>query len=259
MFARRGVDHLLTVGFSNTPAVKAAAKAFPKAKFTLIDGVVERPNVKSVLFREDQAGFLAGVIAGLKTESDRLGFIGGMPIPPIKNYGCGFFQGAQRVNADVTIDWRYLGDSVSAFRDREKAARMANAMFDRGVDVVFPAAGYAGKAALETAAEADRYAIGVDVNQNGIAPGHVLTSAVKRVGQAVFLSWKAAQNGTWQPGVKRLGVADNGVGYAVDANNRDLVSGIRARVERMKDRMAAGEIRIEAYDAVAACGPDDRS
>lgn len=256
VFARRDVEHLLTVGFSNTPAVKAAAEAFPQAKFTLIDGVVEAANVKSMLFREDQAGFLAGAVAGLKTESDRLGFIGGMPIPPVKNYGCGFLQGARYVNEDVRMDWRYIGDSVEAFRDREKAASIANALFSDGADVVFPAAGYAGKAALKAAAKADAYAVGVDVNQNAIAPGHVLTSAVKRVDQAVYLSWKAAVNGTWQAGVRRLGVSQDGVGYAVDANNRALIAGVKPRVERIRTKLAAGKIAIKVPDAAPACGPD---
>jgi basic membrane protein A len=254
-FAARGVSNLLTVGFSNTPAVKAAAKQFPETRFTIIDGVVEQSNVRSVLFREDHAGFLAGAAAGLKTESDTLGFLGGMAIPPIERYGCGFLQGARAVNPDAEVLWRYIGDSGRAFRNARKASEMARALVADGADIVFTAAGFAGTRALKAATEAGALGVGVDVNQNDIVPGKILTSAVKRVDRAVYISWKAASEGNWEPGLVRLGLDDGGVAWAVDQHNKPLVRDIMDRVNALGREIANDERSVKAPAAMSACGP----
>jgi len=253
-FAENGVENLLTVGFANTDAVAAVAKDFPDTRFTLVDGVVDLPNVKSILFAEDEAGYLAGVAAGLKTETGKLGFIGGMPIPPVDKYGCGFLQGARSVNPDVMVAWAYVGDSGTAFRDIEGAMRIAEAMIADEIDVVFPAAGLAGNGAIDAAHAAGKYAIGVDVNQNPMQPGTVLTSAVKRVDEAVVRSWQAVRQGDWTGGVSRLGVAEGGVDWAVDQHNAGLVSDIEAEIAAVREQLASGAITIAAPAAVAGCG-----
>jgi len=252
-YAGAGINNILTIGFSNTEAVKKVAAEFPDSRFTLIDGVVEASNVKSVLFAEDQAGYLAGVAAGLKTTSNRLGFVGGIPIPPVDRYGCGFLQGARSVNPAVTMDWAYIGDTGAAFRDVDGAAAIAGGMLAKGADILFPAAGLAGQGVLTAAADAGALGVGVDINQNGFKPGSVLTSAVKRVDQAVYLSWRDAQNGAWEGGVIRLTVADNGVDWVVDEHNAALVADIEAQVQEKRAGLADGSIAIQPYETVAAC------
>ncbi|WP_299439953.1 BMP family ABC transporter substrate-binding protein [uncultured Rhodospira sp.] len=251
-FASRGVGNLVAISFLNEQAVADVAGEFPDARFTLIDGVVEADNVRSVHFNEDEAGFLAGAAAGLKTESDTLAFIGALSIPPIQRYGCGFIQGVAATNPDATVLVRILGDDASVFRDRDLARTAAEALIAEGADIVFPAAGMAGEGALDAIANAGGFGIGVDVNQNGYND-RVLTSAVKRVDQAVFLAWSDAAAGTWTAGRQRLGIADDAVDWAVDDANADLVADIRETVDALKAEIAANERSVLPVDEAPAC------
>jgi len=252
-FARVGINNIIVLGFRNAAVVDQVAEAYPAIRFTVIDAVSQRSNVRSVLFRDDQAGYLAGVAAALHSETGKLGFIGAIPIPPIVGFGCGFVQGARSVDPEVAVSWRYIGSDGGAFRDRSGAKTLARAMIAQGVDVVFPAAGFAGIGALEAAYEAGAHGIGVDVNQNGLFPGSVLTSAVKRVDQAVYLAWRSVVEGTWSPTIQRLGLENRGIDWVVDEHNRSLIAGIRDRVEAAKSAMMRGEIAIAPAESVAGC------
>jgi len=151
------------------------------------------------------------------------------------------------------MDWAYIGDTGAAFRDVDGAAAIAGGMLAKGADILFPAAGLAGQGVLTAAADAGALGVGVDINQNGFKPGSVLTSAVKRVDQAVYLSWRDAQNGAWEGGVIRLTVADNGVDWVVDEHNAALVADIEAQVQEKRAGLADGSIAIQPYETVAAC------
>jgi basic membrane protein A and related proteins len=140
------------------------------------------------------------------------------------------------------------GDTPAAWNDPTKGAELARSQFDRGADVVYHAAGGTGTGVIQAAADTGHLAIGVDSNQNYLAPGHVLTSMVKRVDNAVYDAFMSAREGTWEPGVKRLGLAEEGVGYALDEHNRDLItSEMEQRVEEAKDEIVKGAIEVEDY------------
>lgn len=253
VYAQRGIDHIILIGFLNEPVVKSAAVEFPETRFTLIDGFVEAPNVRAVLFREDEAAFLAGIAAGLKTRTGTVGFIGGMPIPPVRRFGCGFLQGVTHANPQATVLRTYLGDRPAVFRDRDLGREAAERQLAEGADVIFAAAGFAGLGALDAVAEAGKLGIGVDVNQDGYKPGHVLTSAVKRVDTAVYRALTDLHNDAWTGGVQRLGIAEGGVGWTVDAHNRALVADIQEQVDAVKTAVADGTLEVRDYPAVAAC------
>lgn len=247
----KGATEVLTLSFASVNAVKTVAPEHPETRFTVIDAVAEGPNIRSVTFREDHAAFLVGAAAGFATLTGRVGFIGAVPFPPIRRFGCGFVQGVEAARPDVVVDWRYFGDGPAAFRDSVTASATASRMVAEGADVIFQAAGHAGLAAMSATVAGDALAIGVDVNQNGIFPGEVLTSALKDVETAVYQSWSDAIAGTWAPGVVRLGLAEGGVDWAVDTHNQMRVAPFRQVIDTF-----AAEIRAGAR-AVAA--PDDRT
>jgi len=253
-FADRGVEHLITLGFANTDAVKTVASEYPDVKFTIIDGYIDgMANVRSVLFAEQEAGFLAGYAAGLKTESGKVGTIGGMDIPPVRKFMCGFAAGAKASNPDVTVSSGYLSDTPDGFRNTEAGQASAAGMFSAGVDVIFAPAGRSAEGVAKAAEAAGAYAIMVDTNQNGFIPGTVLTSATKRVDEAVYATWKAAADGTWEGGVVTMNAADNGVDWAVDEHNEKVVAGIKAQVEGAKAALGTGELTIAPVDGVEGC------
>lgn len=243
-FARQGIRNILLIGYINEPAVAAAAREFPDVRFTLIDGVVDLPNVRSVLFREEEVGYLMGAAAALASRSGIVGFVGGMPIPPIRRFECGYRLGAAAVEPPARVVVGYLGETPDVFRDRALAEAAANRLLRDGADVLFAAAGYAGTGALGAAAAAGRLGIGVDVNQNGLHPGRVLTSAIKRVDVAVYASFRNAVAGTWSGGIRRLGLADDGVGWARDANNEALIRDIAPQLHDATHALAAGRITL---------------
>ncbi|GGB41582.1 BMP family ABC transporter substrate-binding protein [Roseibium aquae] len=253
-FADRGVQHLVTLGFANTDAVKKVAAEYPDVKFTIIDGFIpDMPNVRSVLFAEQEAGFLAGYAAGLKSQSGKVGTIGGMDIPPVRKFMCGFAAGAKAAKPDVTIAAEYAGDTPLAFRDVEGGQRIAEGMLAEGVDVIFAPAGRTAEGVAQAAQTAGAFAIMVDTNQNGFIPGTILTSATKRVDEAVYTTWKAAADGSWEPGVVTMTLAENGVDWAVDEHNEAIVSGIKAEVEGAKAALANGTMTIGAVSEIAGC------
>jgi len=242
--AAHGIGNLMAIGFLQEEPIRKVAAEFPHTRFTLIDGEVDLPNVRSVRFREDEAAFLAGMAAGLATKSGKVGFIGAIPIPPIQRFECGFLVGVRHVMPDAVLLRSYLGTNVASFRDAEGGKRTAETMMAQGADVLFAAAGYSGAAVLRAAAQAGRLSIGVDVNQNATHPGSVLTSAIKRVDVAVYRSWREAFDDRWYPGVLVLGVGEDGVGWARDENNEALVASMAARIERAAHDLSHGALKL---------------
>jgi len=252
-FAENGVENIVAISFSNEGAVAKVAKQFPKVHFTLIDGQVGEPNVRSVLFKEDEAAYLAGVAAGLSTKTGKVAFIGGMPIPPVRRFECGYIQGVQSVAPHAQVIRLYLGDKPTVFRDKALGKKVGQAALNKGADVLFAAAGFAGTGSLEVAAQQGRLAIGVDTNQNGLFPGKILTSAIKRVDVAVFQAFKDGFDGTWTADTHVLGIADNGVALARDANNASIFVPVADAVAKANDAIAHGTVKVERYDTAAVC------
>ncbi len=253
-FAQRGQDPIIAVGFSQAEALQKVAKEYPKTRFTIIDSVVALPNVQSVLFKEQEGSFLVGVLAAMKTQSGKIGFVGGMDIPLIRRFECGYRQGIRYINPKAELIANMTGTTPAAWNDPGRGAELAKGQFDRGVDIVYAAAGNTGTGVLQAAKDRGKYAIGVDSNQNYIHPGTVLTSMIKRVDRAAYQSFKTAQAGTWKAGTQVLGLKEGGVDWALDKYNEKLVTPeMKAKVEAAKADIIAGKIAVHDYMSDNSC------
>ncbi len=253
-FARRGQDPIIAVSFSQATAVRAVAAEFPALHFVIIDTVVDAPNVQSILFREEQGSYLAGMLAALRSGTGKIGFVGGMDVPLIRKFACGYVQGARAANPKVEVLQNMTGSTPSAWADPVRGAELARSQIERGADVVFHAAGATGTGVLQAAADAGKYGIGVDSNQNALHPGRVLTSMVKELDVATRTTLDAARAGTWKPGTLVLGLAENGVGLAFDANNAPVVTAeMRSRIDAARADIVAGRITVHDYTSDNAC------
>jgi len=253
-FAQRGANPIISVGFAQAAAVDKVAGEFPDARITLIDMVVDKPNVQSVVFNEHEGSFLVGMLAAMKSATGTVSFVGGMDIPLIRKFECGYAQGAQYVNKDINVIRNMTGTTPSAWNDPAKGAELAVSQFDRGSDVVYAAAGGTGVGVYQAAADSGKYAIGVDSNQNYLQPGTMLTSMVKRVDVAAYNSLKAMQDGTWQGGFQALGLAQGGVDWALDEHNEALITAeMKSAVEAAKKAIIAGEIKVHDYMSDNTC------
>jgi basic membrane protein A len=245
---QRGASIIVAVGFGYATPLDAIAQEAPDTKFAIIDSVVDRPNVQSIVFKEHEGSFLVGMAAALASKTGKVGFVGGMDIPLIRNFAYGYEQGVKHVNPNATVIANYTGTTPAAWTDTGRASELALGQFDQGVDVVYAAAGLAGTGALQAAADKGKLSIGVDSNQNHLHPGSVLTSMLKRVDNAVYNAFKTAQDGTWQPGVLSLGLAEDGVGYAVDEHNKDILTpDMIAKLEEARAQIIAGTLEVEPY------------
>ncbi len=246
--ARKGADVVVAVGFAFATPLEAVAAEYPDTKFVIIDSVVDKPNIQSVVFKEHEGSFLVGMAAALASETGKMGFIGGMDIPLIRNFAYGYEQGIKYVNPEAELFVNMTGNTPAAWNDPAKGAELAISQFDRGADVVYAAAGGTGLGVLQAAADRDKLAIGVDSNQNCIQPGHVLTSMLKRVDVAVHKAFKSALDGTWQAGTRALGLKEQGVDYAVDECNRDLLTeDMVAKLEEARRLIVEGKLEVEDY------------
>jgi basic membrane protein A len=252
--AQRGADPVIGIGFSQAPALEKVAKEFPDRHFAIIDMVVNLPNVQSIVFKEHEGSFLVGMLAAMASKTDKVGFVGGMDIPLIRRFACGYAQGAKYANPAVAVTENMTGTTPAAWNDPTKGAELAKGQFDAGVDVIFAAAGGTGTGVYQAAKDAGKLAIGVDSNQNHLHPGTMLTSMLKRVDVAVYDSAIAVKNGNWQAGVTELGLAQDGVGWALDEHNASLITEeMKAKVEAAKADIIAGKIQVHDYMADNAC------
>ena len=247
--AERGANPIVAVGFSQGSSVEKSAKAFPKLQFAIIDAVVDLPNVQSIVFKEHEGSFLVGMMAALASKTGKVGFVGGMDIPLIRRFQCGYEQGAKHANPKVEVSAAMTGTTPAAWNDPARGGELAKAQFARGVDVVFAAAGGTGVGVYQAAKDAGRLAIGVDSNQNPLHPGTMLTSMVKRVDVAVLNAFKGVK-----PGLQSLGLKEGGVEVALDEHNAKLVTPeMKARVEAARADIVAGKIKVADYMAANSC------
>lgn len=252
--ASRGFSPIVAVGFNYSSSVEKVAAEFPDVQFTIIDSVVDLPNVQSIVFAEHEGSFLVGALAAMKSANNAVGFVGGMDIPLIRKFGCGYEQGAKHINSDIEYFSNMTGSTPSAFNDPARGSELAKSQISKGADVIFAAAGGTGIGVYQAAADQGVYAIGVDSNQNYLQPGTMLTSMVKRVGVAAYQSWEQAQAGEWEPGIQVLDLEAGGVDWALDEHNEDLVT------DEMKDRMAQirqdiidDKIQVHDYTSTGSC------
>lgn len=251
-FAEAGSNPIVMTGFSFASVLEEVAPDYPDTKFALIDMVVEAPNVRSVVFNEHEGSYLVGVMAAMASETGTVGFIGGMDIPLIRKFACGYVQGVKATNPDATVIENMTGTTPTAWNDPVKGSELTKAQISNGADVIYAAAGGTGVGVLQTAADEDILSIGVDSNQNYMQPGKVLTSMVKRVDNAVF---EAMSQGTeLETGLNVMGLANDGVGYAVDEHNKDLITDeMKAAVEEAKAKIISGEVEVHDYMSDSSC------
>ncbi len=253
-FAKRGMSPIIAIGFSQASALTKVAKEFPNTQFAIVDEVVDLPNVRSIVFKEQEGSYIVGIAAAMASKTGKVGFIGGMDIPLIRKFECGYKQGVLATNPDATIFENMTGTTGAAWNDPVKGGELAKSQFDRGADVIYHSAGGTGIGVLQAAADANKLAIGVDSNQNGLQPGHVLTSMVKRVDVAVDKAFEDAKNDKWTSGVEVLGLADGGVDWALDDNNAKLVTPeMKSAVEQAKADIISGKIKVHDYMSDQSC------
>ncbi|HEY0408273.1 MAG TPA: BMP family ABC transporter substrate-binding protein [Pyrinomonadaceae bacterium] len=256
-FAERGYDLIIGIGFAQAPIMEVVAKEYPNAQFAIVDGVSQLPNVASLVFKEHQGSYLVGMIAAKTSRTGTLGFLGGMDIPLIHRFETGYEEGARAVNPNIRVIANYVGVTDGAWNNPGKGKELALAQIGKGADVIFTAAGNSGLGAFDAVEQygmkdgrAERFVIGVDSNQNGVKPGFVLTSMVKRVDNAVYQIVKDRVEGKFQGGIHVYGLETDGVAYALDKNNEPLITpDILKEVDAAKQKIISGEIQVT--DAMA--------
>ena len=252
--AQKGANPIIGVGFTQASAIEKVAKEFPQLKFAIVDMVVNLPNVQSVVFKEHEGSFLAGMLAVLSSKTGKVGFVGGMDVPLIRRFQCGYEQGAKYANPKAEVLSNMTGTTPAAWSDPTRGGELARNQFSRGVDVVYAAAGGTGVGVYQAAKDAGKLAIGVDSNQNHLHPGTMLTSMTKGVDVAVFNIAKSVKDGAFKPGISALGLKEQGVGLAMDANNAKLVSAdAKKKIEAAQADIISGKIKVADYMADNAC------
>jgi basic membrane protein A and related proteins len=252
-FAEDGRNPIVMAGFAWEDALKAVAKDYPDLNFAIIDDAVDLPNVRSLVFKENEGSYLVGILAAMASKSKKVGFVGGMDIPLIRKFECGYVGGAKSAGATDVIQ-NMTGDTPAAWNDPAKGGEIAKTQIDQGADVVYAAAGGTGVGVLQAAADAGKLGIGVDSNQNGLQPGKVLTSMMKRVDVAVYNTFMDGKNGTFKGGLENLGLKEGGVDYAMDDNNKALVTDeMKAAVEKAKADIISGKVQVHDYTADNNC------
>ena len=226
---------------------------YPDQKFVVIDVTwLDTPNIRQIGFAEHEGSFLVGMMAGMASKSNTVGFIGGMDVPLIRHFGCGYAQGVKSVKPDATVVANMTGTTPAAWNDPVKGSELTRAQISQGADVVYSAAGGTGVGVLQTAADEGILSIGVDSNQNYLHSGKVLTSMLKRVDVAVYDALKAGE--AVETGVFTLGLAEEGVGVAMDEHNAALVTDeMKSAVDEARAKIISGELEVVAYYANDSC------
>ncbi|MBW4961258.1 BMP family protein [Sulfitobacter sp. CW3] len=251
-FAEAGSNPIVMTGFAFGDALGQVAGDYPETDFVIIDMVVDAPNVRSVVFNEHEGSYLVGMMAAMASESNTVGFIGGMDIPLIRKFACGYAQGVLAAKPDATVISNMTGTTPAAWNDPVKGSELTKAQISQGADVVYAAAGGTGVGVLQTAADEGILSIGVDSNQNYMHPGKVLTSMLKRVDNAVY---QAMTDGPgMEKGFNVMGIANGGVGYAMDEYNKDIVSAdMQAVVDEASAQIADGTLMVHDYMSDDSC------
>ncbi len=257
LLAAEGLDLVVGVGFIFTDDLTVLAKEYPDVAFAGVDYAVSTdtagkvipppPNLAALKFREEEGSFLVGALAALVGKSKKVGFVGGMDIPLIHKFEAGYRAGVRHVCPDCTVIAQYAGVTPEAFRNPGRGKELALSQYQQGVNIIFHASGSTGLGVFEAARDRGKLAIGVDADQYAEAPGHILTSMVKGVDEAVYRTIERVRDDRFRGGISQFGLAEQGVGYVYDANNRALFpDAVQARLSALRDSIVAGRIRVPA-------------
>ncbi|WP_096785084.1 BMP family protein [Rhodobacter sp. CZR27] len=250
--AETGSNPIVMTGFAFGDVLNEVAPDYPDTKFAIIDAVVEQPNVRSVVFSEHQGSYLVGMMAAMASKSGTVGFVGGMDIPLIRKFACGYAQGFKAVKPDGKIIINMTGTTPAAWADPVKGTELARSQISQGADVIYAAAGSTGLGVLQAAADENILSIGVDSNQNHLHPGKVLTSMIKRVDNTVYEAFKAGTD--LETGTVVADLKGEGVGYALDEHNAALVTDeMKTAVDAAAEKIKAGEIAVHDYMTDNTC------
>ena len=255
LLAAEHMDLVVGVGFIFTDDIAQLANEYPNVAFAGVDyslatdkagnPIPPPPNVAALKFKEEEGSFLVGAMAALVGGSKKVGFVGGMDVPLIHKFEAGYKAGVKHVCADCVVVTQYAGVTPEAFRNPGKGKELALYQYQQGVNVIYHASGSTGLGVFEAARQRGRYAIGVDADQYAEAPGRVLTSMVKGIDVAVFDMIARVKAHTFKGGIYTFGLAQNGVGYVYDENNRALIpDSVRTRLEQIKADIIAGKIKV---------------
>ena len=255
LLAAEGMDLVIGVGFIFSDDLTQLANEYPNTHFAGIDysvgadkagnPILPPPNLAALKFREEEGSFLVGALAALVSKTQKVGFVGGMNFPLIHKFEAGYRAGVAHVCPSCTIISQYAGVTPEAFRNPGRGKELALSQYQQGVDIIYHAAGSTGLGVFEAARQTGKLAIGVDADQYQEAPGHILTSMVKGVDVAVFEATRWIKDGTFKGGVYQLGLKEGGVGYVYDDHNRALIpDAVRARVERLRQEIIDGRIKV---------------
>lgn len=251
----KGATIVLGVGFAQADAISKVSADNPDVQFSIIDvGWLDAPNLRQYVFKEHEGSFLVGVAAAKASQTGKVGFVGGQDIGLISRFACGYVGGVKSILPNAEVYENMTGSTPAAWNDPARGAELTRSQIDRGADVVYHAAGGTGVGVIQAAADAGKLAIGVDSNQNGLAPGSVLTSMLKRVDVAAYETFMDAKNDAFTSGVKVLGVAEGGVDWALDDNNKSLITAdIKSAIEKAKDGILSGDIVVHDFLADQNC------
>ena len=253
-FAQKGFSPIVVPGFSWATALTTVAAEFPETHFVIIDSVVDLPNVRSVVFKEQEGSYLVGILAAMASKTGTIGVVPAFNFDLLEAFACGYKQGAHSVKHDVKVLETYVGAGFDAFNDPGKATEVAKSQIDQGADVVYQVAGGAGAGVLQAAADAGKLGIGVDSNQNYMHPGNVLTSMLKRVDVATYNAFMDEKNGKFTNGTIVLGLAEQGVGAAFDDNNAKLITPeMKAAVDKATADIISGAVKVHDFREDKAC------
>jgi basic membrane protein A len=252
-FAEAGANPIITMGFAMADPLSSVAPDYPDTKFVVVDVTwIKGDNIRQIGFAEHEGSYLVGMLAAMASKSGTVGFIGGMDVPLIRHFACGYAQGALSVNPDAKIVANMTGTTPAAWNDPVKGSELTKAQISQGADVIYAAAGGTGVGVLQTAADEGILSIGVDSNQNHLHPGKVLTSMLKRVDVAVYEAMKAGE--AVETGVFNMGLAEEGVGYALDENNAALISDdMKTAVDDARQKIIDGSLSVTSYYANDSC------
>ena len=247
-FAQKKFDIIVAIGFAMADPMKKVAPLFPDSKFAIVDAEVPGANVRSLLFEEHQGSYLMGAIAAIASKAGAIGFLGGMDVPLIRRFQMGYEAGAKKVNPKIKIITNYIGVTSEAWNNPAKGKELALSQFNQGADVIFAAAGASNYGLFDAAQDKKKLAIGVDSNQNWVKPGFVLTSMLKRIDLAVFDAIKDTKEKKFLGGVRRFGLADHGVDYALDKYNEKIFTPeMKKRADQIKAEIISGKIQVPDY------------
>jgi basic membrane protein A and related proteins len=247
-FAQREFDLIIGVGFAQKEAVRKVAAQFPQRHFAIVDSEVDAPNVRSLMFEEHEGAYVVGAIAAMTSKTGKIGFVGGMDIPLIRRFEMGYEAGAKKINPRIAVLANFVGVTSEAWNNPPKGKELAVSQYQAGADVIFAAAGASGLGVFDAAEDKHKFAIGVDANQNWTKPGLILTSMLKRVDEAVFATIAEAKAGKFSGGVKRFGLANQGVDYAFDQYNAKILpEPVRRRADELKAEIIARKITVPDF------------